>query len=176
MNIVLIGYRGSGKSTVGRRLAARLQRRFVDIDDLIEAHQNSRISAIVKLRGWEHFRIIEKKVIEEISNEDHLVIAPGGGVVLDAENVRMLKKNGLVVWLKADGKVLRTRMDQDPRTFIRRPSLTGKGTSEELDEVMASREPFYERAAEVQLDVSALDVEAVVERILSIFQDRIERD
>jgi shikimate kinase len=175
VNIVLIGYRGSGKSTVGRSLAARLQMRFIDTDDLIEARHDAPISEIVKSQGWDHFRVIEKRIIEEISNEDNLVIAPGGGAVLDAENVMMLRKNGLIIWLKADWQTLRKRMDQDPRTFLRRPTLKGKGTSEELEEVVAYREPFYERAAEVRLDVAALDVEAVVESVLSIFQDRIGR-
>ena len=172
MNIVLIGYRCAGKSTVGKRLASRLRRRFVDTDDLIEQRQQATIRAIVSSRGWDYFREVEKEVIREISSEDHLVIAAGGGVVLDPENVAALKTNGVIVWLKADRQVLHSRMIQDPRTVVQRPSLTGKGALEELDEVMASRSPSYEAAMEVQLDTSAMDENTVVESILSLLRDK----
>ncbi|OGP56507.1 MAG: hypothetical protein A2162_10465 [Deltaproteobacteria bacterium RBG_13_52_11b] len=172
MNIILIGYRCVGKSTVGKKLASRLERRFVDTDDLLEQRQQASICEIVTSRGWDYFRKVEKNVIEEISAQDHLVIAAGGGVVLDGENVTALKKNGLMVWLKADRQVLHNRMIQDPRTVVQRPPLTGKGVLEELDEVMACRAPFYEQAMEAQLDTSAMDVSTVVESVLSILQDR----
>ena len=173
MNIVLIGYRGSGKSIAGSRLAARLQRKFVDTDDLIEERHGVLISDIVESHGWDYFRAIEKRIIEEVSNEDHLVIATGGGAVLDDGNLRSLKKNSLIIWLKADQQVLCKRIGQDPRTIANRPTLTGKGVLEELGEIMVSRSPFYENAADVQLDTSTLDVEAVVERVLSIIDKRI---
>jgi shikimate kinase len=173
MNIILIGYRASGKSTVGRRLASRMERRFVDTDDLIEERQGSPISDIVKFRGWDHFRSKEKKIIEEISGQDNLVIAPGGGAVLDAENLIALRKNSFIIYLKADCQVLQKRLEQDPRTDSDRPTLTGRGTLEELKEVMTSRDPLYEEIAEVQFDTSGLDVETVVEALLSILQERI---
>ena len=173
MNIGLIGYRGAGKSTVGRRLASRLQRKFVDTDNLIEEHQGARISEIVKSHGWGYFRAIEKRIIEEVSKEDHLIIATGGGAVLDNGNLRSLKKNGLIIWLKADQQVLLRRMDQDPRTNANRPTLTGKGILDELGEMVEIRSPFYEKASDVQLDTSTLDIEAVVERVLSIIEERM---
>ena len=157
---------------MGKRLASRLRRRFVDTDDLIEQRQQTSIYDIVSSRGWGYFRNVEKKVIKEISSENHLVIAAGGGVILDSENVAALKKNGLIVWLKADRQVLHGRMIQDPRTVVQRPSLTGKGALEELDEVMASRAPFYDKAMEVQLDTSAMDENTVVESILSLLRDK----
>ena len=170
MNIVLIGYRGAGKSAVGKRLAERLRREFVDIDDLIEERQGAPISELVKSQGWEGFRDMEKRVIQEISREDDLVIAPGGGAVIDAENVSSLKRNGLIIWLKANAQVLRQRLEQDPRTPSSRPTLTGKGVLEEFEEVMGKRIPYYAKAAEVEFDTSALDLDAVVERIYSIIQ------
>ena len=127
MNIVFIGYRGSGKSTVGRRLAARMRRRFVDTDDLIESKEGQ-IRDIVKSHGWDYFRAVEKRIIEEISKEDKLVIALGGGAVLDIDNVRVLKKNGFIIWLKADQQTLLKRIDEDPETNTRRPTLTGRWT------------------------------------------------
>ncbi len=167
MNIVLIGYRGSGKSRVGRKLASRMGSKFVDTDDLIESKEG-RIGDIVKSRGWDYFRAIEKRMIEEISREDNLVIALGGGAVLDADNVVNLERNGLIVWLKADPEVLRKRIGEDDRTSVSRPTLTGKGTMEELEEVMAYRNRFYEKAGKIQLETSSLDAEAVVERLLAI--------
>ena len=172
MNIILIGYRGVGKSSVGKTLALRLQKRFVDTDDLLQQRQQAPIHEIVKCLGWEHFRKVEKEIIEEISAQDNLVIAAGGGTVLDPENVIALKKNGMVVWLKADRQVLHERIAQDPRTVVQRPPLTGKGALEELEEVMACRAPFYEKAMEAQLDTSAMDVPTAVESVLSILQER----
>jgi shikimate kinase len=175
MNIVLIGYRGAGKTTVGRRLADRLKMTFVDTDDLIEERQGVPISDIVKSRGWSHFRELEKSVIEEVSKREHLVIAPGGGAVLDTDNVRALRRNGFIIWLKADELTLLKRMAQDPETNARRPTLTGKGTQEEIEEVVSVREPFYEKASDIQIDTSMLDVNAVVERVLTIFDEQVRK-
>jgi len=172
MNIILIGYRGSGKSTVGRRLATRMGRRFVDTDDLIESKEGQ-ISGIVKSHGWDYFRAVEKRIIEGISKEDNLVIALGGGAVLDIDNVRVLKKKGFIIWLKADQQTLLKRMDEDPETNTRRPTLTGRGTLEELEETISVREPFYERVSEIQIDTSTLNVEAVVEHVLVIFNENL---
>jgi len=175
MNIVLIGYRGSGKSTVGRRLAARLRMRFVDVDDLIEERQGVPISDIVKSHGWGHFRKLERSTIEEISKEDQLIIAPGGGAVLDTDNVKALRNKGFILWLKADKQTLLKRLNQDPGTNRRRPTLTGKGTSEELKEVMSLREPIYEQVSEIQIDTSMIDVETVVENVLTVLKDKMRR-
>ena len=172
MNIVLIGYRGSGKSTVGKSLAERLDMRFVDTDHLIEERHGNQIAEIVRLHGWGGFRVMERKIISEISNNDRLIIAAGGGAVLETENVKYLKKNGFIIWLKGNMNVLIQRMAKDLRTATGRPSLTGRGTLEELEEVTAYRMPFYEKASEVQVDTSALGVDEVVERILAIFQEK----
>jgi shikimate kinase len=174
MNLVLVGYRASGKTTVGRRLSASLQKAFVDTDDLIEERQGIPIGEIVKIHGWDYFRAIERKVISEISDHDDLIIAAGGGAVLEAENVKALKRNGFIIWLKADIQILLQRMAKDPRTATGRPSLTGKGSLEELKEVLAQRENFYKQASEAQVETSLLDVDGVVNNVLSIFQERVE--
>jgi len=172
MNIVLIGYRGAGKSTVGDRLAIRMGKGFVDTDDLVQERQGTSIRDIVESHGWVHFRAAEKKIIEEVSHRDDLIIAPGGGAVLDPENVASLKKNGLIIWLKAGREVLCQRIDRDSRTVDRRPTLTGKGAMEEFGEVMATRNPFYERAADAEVDTSGLDVEEVAEAVLSVIREK----
>lgn len=173
MNIVLIGYRGAGKSSVGSRLAIRTGKGFVDTDDLVEERQGASIRDIVESSGWGHFRAVEKRVIEEVSKEDNLIVAPGGGAVLDPENVRSLRKNGLIIWLKAGREVLCQRIDRDSRTVASRPTLTGKGAMEEFAEVMASRNPFYERAADAEIDTAGLDVEEVVAAVLSFIREKM---
>ncbi len=175
MNLVLIGYRGSGKSAVGRRLAAYLGLKFVDIDDLIEEGQGAPISDIVKSHGWGHFRKVERNTIEEISKEDRIIVAPGGGAVLDTDNVKALRKNGFIIWLQADKQTLLKRLNQDPGTNTRRPTLTGKGTSEELKEVLSLREPIYRRVSDIQIDTSTLDVDSVVERVLAIVDKKVSK-
>jgi shikimate kinase len=172
MNIVLIGYRGAGKSTVGSRLAIRTGKGFVDTDDLVEERQGACIRDIVETCGWVHFRALEKGIIEEIAKKDNLIIAPGGGAVLDPENVGALRKNGLVIWLKADREILYQRIGGDARTVARRPTLTGKGAMEEFGEVLASRIPLYERAADAEIDTAGFDVEEVVEAVLSIIREK----
>jgi len=168
MNIILIGYRGSGKSEVGRRLSTRLGMKFVDTDDLIEKCQGSSISEIVQTYGWNHFRSLEKEMISTISDCDQQVVAAGGGAVLDPDNVATMKKRGLIIWLKADPDTLLKRMQKDPQTSNRRPSLTGKGPLEEIREVLTFRNAFYEEASAAQVDTSEMDVEKVVESILTI--------
>ncbi len=172
MNIVLIGYRGAGKSTVGRKLAIHLGKKFVDTDELIEKKMGVPISDIVKSKGWGCFRAMEKKIIEEASREDDWVIAPGGGAVLDDENVAALKKNGLVIWLNADREILYRRIGQDPQTPASRPTLTGKGTLEEFEEVLASREPLYRKAADVEIDTSTLKVDQVSAKVLWALREK----
>jgi shikimate kinase len=173
MNVVLIGYRCAGKSTVGRKLAVRMGKCFVDTDELVEKRQGLAIYDIVQTKGWAFFRAVEKKIIEEVSRRDDLIIAPGGGSVLDAENVRSLRENGLIIWLKADRHILGKRMEQDPRSHLSRPTLTGRGAMEEMGEVMASRTPFYEGAADAKLDTSALDEEEAVEAVRSIIWEKM---
>ncbi|MBM4351513.1 MAG: shikimate kinase [Deltaproteobacteria bacterium] len=172
MNLVLIGYRAAGKTTVGRRLSAFLRRTFVDSDETIEKQQEMTIKDIVRYHGWDYFRTVERDVISEISKDDHLIISAGGGVVIDPENVKALKRNGFIVWLKADVEVLLERMAREIQSIIKRPSLTGKGSLNEFREVLIQREPLYAAASEVQVDTSQLDVEGVVHHILRIFNER----
>ena len=159
---------------MGRRLASRMERQFVDTDDLIESEEGQ-ISDMVKSHSWDYFRALEKRMIEKVSKEDNLVIALGGGAVLDPVNIVNLERNGFIIWLKADREAIQKRMEQDPRTIASRPTLTGKGTVEELEEMMAYRNSFYDRAAKIKLDTSAPDVETVVENILAVLKEEMGR-
>ena len=155
-------------------MAERLRMRFVDIDDLVEKSHGASIREIVESLGWEHFRTMEKAAIQEISRQNGFIIAPGGGAVLDPESARSLKNSGLVVWLKAEPEVLAERMKSDPQTISNRPTLTGKGALAEIKEVMSSRDSIYKKAANIELDTSTLDLEAVVDRVVSLIPGGLE--
>ena len=166
MNIVLIGYRCSGKTAVGGVLARELDMEFLDTDLLIEAEAGRSIDKIISEEGWAHFRDAEKGVIEEVSVSDNQVIAPGGGAVMDGNNVRNLKRNGFIVWLRGDAEVLKARMERDPRSAVTRPSLTGTDPLEEIHQVLDIRTPLYEQAGNIMVDTGPLSIEEVAERII----------
>ena len=156
MNIVLIGYRCSGKTAVGRILAHERSMDFVDTDVLIEEDAGESIEGIISTKGWDHFRKLERDVIKRISEKDNQVIATGGGVVVNQENVKALKKNGWVVWLDAELNVLKGRMDREQQSGNIRPSLTGVDPLAEIEEVMSSRRPMYQEAGDFMVDTTRL--------------------
>ena len=170
MNIVLIGYRCSGKTSVGRTLAGKLGRDFLDTDALIEEKAGYSIEMIVAREGWEHFRALEKRVVGEVSRRENLVIATGGGVVMDQENVENLRRNGYIIWLKGNAEVLEWRMNREERSGNTRPSLTGTDPLEEIKQVLKVRTPFYEQAGNLIVDTSTLSVAEVVDSIIKYLE------
>ena len=116
MNIFLIGYRCSGKTAVGRILGRQTGRLFVDTDDEVVKKSSSSIKDIVDNEGWDSFRQKEREVIQEVCRRDHQVVATGGGVVMDVENVTDMKKTGRLIWLRAKADTIRNRMLADKRT------------------------------------------------------------
>jgi len=174
MNIVLIGFRCSGKTTVGKALARELGRDFLDTDALIEENTGCSIETMVSAKGWDHFREIERKTIEEISRKENLVIAAGGGVVTDSENVKNLGRNGWVVWLNGSAESLMERMDKEQRSGKIRPSLTGDDPLKETREVLRVRTPLYQQAGNFRVDTSALSVREVADRIIKALPKGVE--
>ncbi len=170
-NIVLIGYRCSGKTSVGKMVAERLARSFLDTDTLIEDKARRSIEEIISRDGWEHFRDIEREVIREVSGLEGLVIATGGGVVTDEENVRNLKKNGFVVWLRGEVEVLKSRMEKDDETGKKRPSLTGEDPMKEIRKVLDVRNPLYGKACDLIIDTTRLTIQEVAESIIREFAE-----
>ena len=166
MNIVLIGYRCSGKTEVGKILACRLEKDFMDTDALIENRAGCSIEAMVSKSGWDHFRMIEKKMIKRASRQSNLIIATGGGAVMYEENVTNLKRNGRIIWLKGDPDILKERMEKAQREGNIRPSLTGADVSEEIRHMLHLRTPLYEQAASHVVDTSALNMEEVAASII----------
>jgi shikimate kinase len=164
MNVVLIGYRGSGKSTVGRLLADRRQCDFVDTDGAIVADAGRSISAIFKSEGEAGFRRRERRAIRSAVSTLNRVISVGGGALESDENRRLLRAYGTVVWLQAPPEVLWERMKQDASTTANRPDLTVGGL-EEVIEVLARRAPLYASTAHTVIPVAGLSPEQVANLI-----------
>ncbi|MEW6245716.1 MAG: shikimate kinase [Nitrospirota bacterium] len=164
MNIVLIGYRGTGKSTVGKILATRLGRELVSTDAEVVKRVKLAIPEIVQRFGWEHFRDLESEVCRDLWGKDDLIIDTGGGAILRQQNVDVLKKNGTLFWLTAEVPTIARRIGGDPQ----RPSLTGtKSFTEEIQEVLEQRLPKYQAAADHVIATEGRTVEEVVASILA---------
>jgi shikimate kinase len=166
MNIILIGYRCSGKSVVGKTLAKNLALELADTDQVLEGRIGSSIPDYVAENGWEAFRMVEKMIVRSISNQDRRVIATGGGVVLDWENVRNLRHSGWVVWLQAGVTTIQNRMMQDERSGSVRPGLVGKNPLVEIQEVLSQRTTLYERACDYVVNTDQKSPLAVSKEII----------
>lgn len=165
MNIVLIGYRGTGKSTVGRLLAARLGRELVSTDAEIVKRAQRTIPEIVAQQGWDYFRDLESDICRELASRDHLVIDTGGGAILRAQNVEALKKDGTVFWLTASIKTIAKRIGSDKQ----RPSLTEtKSFVDEIQDVLGERTPKYQAAADHIIATDDRSINQLVETLLTL--------
>lgn len=166
--VTLIGYRGTGKSTVAARLAARLGCPWLDADDELEAEVGMPIATLVRDRGEPAFRDEEARILDRLLQGDRGVLATGGGVVLrDSNRAALVVRGGLVVWLTAPADVIRRRLAADPATATRRPGLTGADPLAEVDLALERREPLYRECASCAVDTFALDPGEVVEVILA---------
>lgn len=165
MNIVLIGYRGAGKSAVGRRLAARLGRTLVSTDAEIVKRAHRTIPEIVAKEGWEYFRDVESDICRELAGHDQLVIDTGGGAILRTQNVEVLKKNGTVFWLETSVGTITKRIGGDTQ----RPSLTGtKSFVDEIQDVLQERTPKYQGAADHVIKTDDRSIDQMVEALLAL--------
>ncbi len=168
MNLVLIGYRGTGKSTVAERLATRLGRRTISTDAQIIEQAHMTIPDIVAHNGWEHFRHLETEVCLALKDRDRLVVDTGGGLILRPENMEALKPNSLVFWLTATITTITRRISDDTQ----RPALTaGKTFVEEIQEVLTERTPKYQAAADHTIATDDRSPEEIVSQILTIARD-----
>ncbi len=163
-NIALIGFMGVGKTAVGQALAAGLNREFVELDSLIEQKAGKRIADIFQQDGEIAFRELEIGVIKEVAKGKNLVIACGGGIVLNKINVDRLREGARIVYLVASPRVILKRIlkggEERPLVKVPDKALT-------IRELLRFRRPFYERAADIKINTSNLDVDSVAEQILS---------
>jgi shikimate kinase len=165
-HLVLIGLMGAGKTTVGIECAQRLDRAFVDTDDLVARTAHMTVPEIFAELGEDRFRQIEHDVVADVcASPAPLVVACGGGAVLDPENRRALRAAGVVVWLRAPTATLLARVGDDGG----RPLLQGDPAGA-LERLGRLREVTYEAAAHTSVDTDDLVVEAVADAVLSAFQ------
>ncbi len=152
MNLVLIGYRGTGKSTVAKLLAAQLGMEVVSLDQEIVRHTGRSIPDIVAAHGWPHFRDLESEITARYAARDNIIIDAGGGVILRPQNVEHLRREGKLFWLRASVPVIVARIEGGSE----RPALTaGKSFTEEVEDVLRERTPLYAAAAHHAVDTDA---------------------
>jgi shikimate kinase len=168
-SIYLIGYRGTGKSTIARELAARLGFDCIDADDEIERRAGKSIAEIFSQQGEPAFRELESEVVADLCKLRRHVVALGGGAVMSEANRTAVCLAGLVIWLKASVQTLVERLAADEATISRRPNLTTSGGLSEIETVLATREPIYRSCATFEIDTESKTPSAVVEEILKHF-------
>lgn len=161
-NIALVGFMGTGKSTIGRLLSEKLQAAFVDIDEVIEEKEGMKIADIFLQIGEDYFRKVEKNIVMETFRVRGRVIACGGGVVLDDENVRAIRKNGFMIALEASPEVILMRTAK----YKHRPLLNVPDPKSKINELLIKRKPFYAKS-DWTIDTSRLREQEVVEAILN---------
>ncbi|QDU74513.1 Shikimate kinase 2 [Bremerella volcania] len=166
MNLALIGYRGTGKSHVARLLAGQLKWPLVDADIHVEKQAGKSIADIFAEVGEPGFRDLESQALIELTQGSHYVLSLGGGVILREENRQRIADCCFTVWLTASPEEIARRLSGDASTQARRPSLTGKSTLEEIEEVLARRIPLYRQSANLTVDTEGKSPQEVTQTIL----------
>jgi len=166
-NIVLIGFMGSGKSSVGRLIAAKLNQRFIDTDHLIIQKNGLEISEIFKQHGESYFRDQERIALESLQNSSHCVIATGGGIVVRPENHALLHQLGFVVWLTANEEIIFERVSRNTK----RPLIQTENPRETISNLLIQRNPLYDKAAHFTLDTSDYPHVSIAETIITEAQN-----
>jgi shikimate kinase len=165
-NIILVGFMGTGKTVVGRRLAAKLDKKFVDTDMEIERVTGMPVARLIKKHGEIRFRSEETLALKRISKLDNIVVATGGGIVLNKENVDLLKNMGKIICLTAAPEIIKERIERRNN----RP-LLGKDTSiEKIKELLSQSEEFY-KEADFVVDTTDLQIDDVINKIFEFLQN-----
>jgi shikimate kinase len=171
MNIVLIGFMASGKTVVGKILAAKLNLKYIDVDSTIEKNTGHAIADIFKQHGENNFRDLETKAIKCVAMLDHFVISVGGGAVMRPENVQELRANGKLVYLSASPEAILQRIG-DART---RPLLAKEPDKlKKIKDLLAHREPLY-KECDFQVDTTFLKIDQVADKIVEWFNHRVKK-
>ena len=165
-NIYLIGYRCTGKSTVGRALADRRGLDFYDTDELIAAGAQKTIAEIIADRGWTHFRDLDKECVRRLAEKNNKVVATGGGIVLHPDNIVGMQNSGTVIWLRARPQTVLYRMSLDPATASSRPALTQQEIEQEVLATMEARRELYSKAADLSFRTDLVQPDEIVAEIL----------
>ncbi|MBN2475389.1 MAG: shikimate kinase [Pirellulales bacterium] len=166
MNLTLIGYRATGKTTLARLLAERLDWDWIDADVEIERRAGKTIARVFAEDGEPAFRDLEADVIADLCRRPRLVLAAGGGAPLRPESRAAMRAAGKVVWLRARPETILGRMAADPTNPDRRPNLTDRGPLEEIVQLLKQREPVYHGSADLQVDTEGKTPEQLTVEIL----------
>jgi len=162
-NIYLVGFMGTGKTVVGREIARHKNWRFLDLDELIELKEKTAITEIFAKKGEPYFRKVESKALKEVAKEKNFVVACGGGIVIDPENIKTMKETGLMICLAAGAEVILKRISG----HTHRPLLNVPDPRKQVELLLKLRAPYYAKAHK-NIDTSKLSVKEVVNRILKI--------
>lgn len=162
-HIALVGFMGTGKTVVGKKLAEKLGREFLELDSLIEEREGISIREIFEKKGEPYFRKIEKDVVREAVQKKGVIISAGGGAIIDEENFKNLKKNGVVICLEASPDVILERT----KGLTTRPLLDVPDPKERIEELLKKRDPYYKKA-DFCINTDNLTVTQVVEKIISL--------
>lgn len=171
-NIVLIGFMGTGKSSVGSRLAAKLNWEFVDMDREIESINGMSVSEIFRRYGERRFRSEETLMAKKLVSRDNLVIATGGGVVLEPENITILRPNSIIILLEARAQDIWVRVNRKKGT---RPLLKGVSGAEDIEKLLAARAEHY-NCADIRINTSDKDLEIIIQEILNKIEAIAEQE
>lgn len=168
-NIVVIGFMGSGKTTLGKRLASKIKYKFVDMDKYIEKKEKMSVAEIFEAKGEDYFRRLETEVSEEMSKKEKYVIATGGGVVNNPENMKFLCENSTILYLKSTPEHIYRNIGKDKK----RPLLQVNNKMEVIRTLMKERTPVYEKYAQVTINVSTGAVKYIISRIIRGLEGKI---
>lgn len=167
-NIALIGFMGTGKTVIGAKLAKMLDKEFIELDQLIEKKAGKSIPQIFAEDGEIRFREYEIELCKEVSQRKNVVIACGGGIVLNKVNLDYLNQSSIIICLKTTPEIIFQRISKDGKE--KRPLLNKPDPKIEIKKLLQFRAPFYDAATEYQIDTSKLSIDQVVEKIHKIFE------
>ena len=154
---------GTGKTAVGKELAKRKKWQFVDLDDLVELREKRSIPDIFAKAGEPYFRRIEKRVLKEVAKEKKFVVACGGGIVIDKDNIRIMKETGIIICLTASPQMILERTS----SLTHRPLLNVPDPKKQIELLLKFRAPFYARADKI-IDTAKLSIKEVVDKVFKL--------
>ncbi len=166
-NIYLVGFMGTGKTAVGRELAKKKKWQFVDLDDLIELREKRATLEIFAKEGEPYFRKVEKQVLRDVARENKFVVACGGGIVIDRDNIEIMKRTGIVICLSASPEIILKRT----QSATHRPLLNVARPKKQIELLLKLRAPYY-ALADKTIDTSRISVKEVVDKVLKLISKK----